>query len=308
MTNVVKLKKGLDINLKGKPQEKCQDALQSDTYVMIPDNFHGVIPKVVVKAGDKVLAGMPLMFDKNHPDVKFVSPYSGEVVDVERGERRKVLGIIIKKDAENSYVDFGKKSVTSLSAEGVKSLMLESGVWPFIKQRPYDIIADPAVPARDIFISGFDSAPLAPNADFVLKGEIENIQTAIDALCKLTSGKVYLGMRPGSSLKFRNAECVTIEGPHPAGNAGVQAHHIKPVNKGESIWTASIFDLAIIGRVFNQGKVDFSRLVAVTGSEISAPCYVKATAGDKISNIINGNLIQADYIQRFITEIGRAHV
>ena len=301
MTNVVKLKKGLDINLKGKPQEKCLEPLQSDTYVMIPDNFHGVIPKVIVKAGDKVLAGTPLMFDKNHPEVKFVSPFSGEVVSVDRGERRKVLGIVIKKDVQNGCVDFGKKNVSSMSAEEVKALMLESGVWPFIKQRPYDVIADPAVAPRDIFVTGFDSAPLAPSIAYVAKGEEANIQTALDALCKLTQGKVYVGLRQDSSLKLKNVECVTIEGPHPAGNAGIQAHNIKPVNKGQTIWTLSIFDLIIIGRLFNNGSVDFSRIVAVTGSEIQTPCYVKAYPGAKLSDLIGSNIVKSDYKQRFIS-------
>ena len=301
MTNVIKLKKGLDINLKGKPEEKMLEAAKSEYFVMVPDDFHGVTPKVVVKEGDKVLAGMPLMFDKNCPEVKFVSPFSGEVTAVERGERRKVLGIIVKKDAENAYVEFGKKDVSKLSAEEVKETLLNAGVWPFIKQRPYDVIANPEVAPRDIFVSAFDSAPLAPNFEFVAKNEQAAIQAGLDALKKLTKGKVYVGVRSGSAIKMQGVETVTIEGPHPAGNAGVQAHNIKAVNKGETIWTLSAFDLIIIGRVFTKGIADFERIIAVTGSEVSKPAYVKVFAGTSLKDLTANNIIKADYKQRFIS-------
>ncbi|MDO5572136.1 MAG: Na(+)-translocating NADH-quinone reductase subunit A [Bacteroidales bacterium] len=301
MTNVIKLKKGLDINLKGKPQEKMLTAAKSDYFVMVPDDFYGVVPKVVVKAGDKVLAGTPLMFDKNRPEIKFVSPVSGEVTAVERGERRKVLGITVKKDETNSFVEFGKKEVSKISAEDIKTLMLESGVWPFIKQRPYDVIADPRIAPRDIFVSAFDSAPLAPEFEFVAKNEQAAIQAGLDALKKLTKGKVYVGVRPGSAVKMQGVEVVTIEGPHPAGNAGVQAHNIKPVNKGETIWTLSAFDLVIIGRLFTKGVADFSRIVAVTGSEISTPAYVNACFGTCLKDLLSNNVVKADYAQRFIS-------
>lgn len=301
MANVIKLTKGLDINLKGKPEEKMLEAAKSEYFVMVPDNFCGVTPKVVVKEGDKVLAGTPLMFDKNHPEVKFVSPFSGEVTAVERGERRKVLGIVVRKDAQNQYVEFGKKDVSKMSAEEVKETLLNGGVWPFITQRPYAIMADPTVAPRDIFVTAFDSAPLAPNFDFVAKAEQATIQAALDALKKLTKGKVYVGVRAGSALKFQGVEMVTFEGPHPAGNAGVQAHNIKPVNKGETIWTVSAFDLIIMGRLFTKGIADFERIVAVTGSEIAKPAYVKAFAGTPLKALINGNLNKADYTQRFIS-------
>lgn len=301
MTNVIKLTKGLDINLKGKPEEKKFEAAKSDYFVMVPDNFYGLTPKVVVKEGDKVLAGTPLMFDKNHPEVKFVSPFSGEVTAVERGERRKVLGITVRKDADNTYVEFGKKEVSKLTAEEVKETLLNGGVWPFITQRPYAIIADPTVAPRDIFVTAFDSAPLAPDFEYVAKGEQAAIQAALDALKKLTKGKVYVGMRPGSSVKLQGVEIVTVEGPHPAGNAGIQAHHIKPVNKGETIWTVSAFDLIIMGRLFTKGVADFERVIAVTGSEIANPGYVKGFAGTPVKDLINGNINKVDYAQRFIS-------
>ncbi|MGL4292804.1 MAG: Na(+)-translocating NADH-quinone reductase subunit A [Bacteroidales bacterium] len=301
MTNVIKITKGLDINLKGKPEEKRFEAAKSDYFVMVPDNFCGITPKVVVKEGDKVLAGTPLMFDKNHPEIKFVSPFSGEVTAVERGERRKVLGIAVKKDAENTYVEFGKKEVSKLSAEEVKETLLAGGVWPFIQQRPYAVVADPTVAPRDIFISAFDSAPLAADFEYVAKGEQASIQAAVDALKKLTKGKVYVSMRPGSAIKLQGVELLTVEGPHPAGNAGIQAHLIKPVNKGETIWTISAYDLIIMGRLFTKGIADFERIIAVSGSEIAKPGYVKAFAGTPLKDLVNGNLVKADYKQRYIS-------
>ena len=153
MANVIKLKKGLDIPLEGKPVKEVVDAPRSEYYALIPDDFHGVIPKVIVKAGDHVDAGTPLMYDKNRPEVKFVSPVSGEVVAINRGERRKVLDITIKSDNEQTYVDFGKVDLTKLSGEQVKEFVLNAGLFPFIKQRPYDIIANPEVSPRDIFVS-----------------------------------------------------------------------------------------------------------------------------------------------------------
>ena len=188
-----------------------------------------------------------------------------------------------------------------MSAEEIKETLLNAGVWPFIKQRPYDVIADPNVAPRDIFVSAFDSAPLAPNFEFVAKSEQAAIQAGLDALRKLTKGKVYVGVRAGSAVKMQGVETVVVEGPHPAGNAGIQAHNIKPVNKGETIWTVSAFDLIILGRVFTKGVADFERIVAITGSEISKPAYVKAFAGTALKNLTANNLVAADYKQRFIT-------
>jgi Na+-transporting NADH:ubiquinone oxidoreductase subunit A len=301
MANVIKLTKGLDINLKGKPEETLSEAAKSEFFALVPDNFHGVTPKVVVKEGDKVQAGTPLMYDKNHPEVKFVSPFAGEVTAVERGERRRVLAVIVRKAAQNDYVDFGKKDVAKLSPAEVKQTLLDGGVWPFITQRPYAVIADPAVAPRDIFVTAFDSAPLAPDFEYVAKNDFANIQAGLDALKKLTTGKVYVGVRAGSAFKPQGVEVVTFDGPHPAGNAGVQAHNIKPVNKGETIWTVSAFDLVIIGKLFTKGVADFERIVAVTGSEVAKPGYVKAFAGTPLKDIINGNLVKSGYKQRFIS-------
>ena len=289
------------MNLKGKPAEKLGNIAKSENFVLVPDSFCGIVPKVIVKPGEKVLAGSVLMIDKSFPEIKFVSPVSGEVTAVERGEKRKVLGIVVKRDAINEFADFGKKDVAKLSAEDVKQAMLDGGVWPFITQRPYAIVANPTVEPRDIFVSGFDSAPLAPNFDFVAKDDQDAILAGIAALKKLTKGKVFVGVRGGSSIKFNGAEVVTIDGPHPSGNVGVQAHNIKAVNKGETIWTLNGFDLILIGRLFTQGKSNFERTVAITGSEISTPCYVKAYPGTPIKDLVSGNILNSGYKQRYIT-------
>lgn len=301
MANVVKLKKGLDINLKGKPVSVVEEAAVSEYFAIIPDDFHGIIPKVVVKPGERVDAGTPLMYDKNRPEIKFVSPVSGEVVAVNRGERRKVLDITVKADAEQTYVEFGKQNVAELSGEQLKELLLRSGIFPFIKQRPYDVIANPEIAPRDIFVTAWDTAPLAPDFNFVLKGEEADFQTGLDALGKLTSGKVYVGMSARKPVSVLNAEPVLFEGPHPAGNVGVQIQHIAPVNKGEVVWTMSAFDVLFIGRLLNKGVADFSRIVAVTGSEIGKPLYVRTKLGARIDSILNGRVKKSDYHQRFIS-------
>lgn len=290
MANVIKLKKGLDINLKGKPSEMLLTGGQSATYAIVPDNYNGITPKVVAREGDKVKAGTVLMTDKTYPEIKFVSPVSGEVTAVNRGEKRKVLSIIIKPDTENQYENFGKKSLSSLSEEEIKEAILNAGLWPCIKQRPYDIIARPNVEPRDIFVSTFYSAPLAPDFEYIVKGQESDFQTGLDALAKLTKGKLYVGLKKGSTLKINQAETFEFQGPHPAGNVGVQINHIKPVNKGETVWTIRPDDVILIGRLFNKGIADFTCLVALTGSEFAKTGYIKAIAGCEINSLTNGKI------------------
>lgn len=301
MANVVKLKKGLDINLKGRPVNVVEEAAVSEYFAIIPDDFHGVVPKVVVKPGEHVDAGTPLMYDKNCPEIQFVSPVSGEIAAINRGERRKVLDITVKADTEQIYVEFGKKNVKDLTGEQIKDLLLQAGIFPFIKQRPYDVIANPEIKPRDIFVTAWDTAPLAPDFNFVLKGDEINFQTGLDALRKLTSGKVYVGMSASNPISVSNVESVLFEGPHPAGNVGVQIQHIAPINKGDVVWTMSAFDVLFIGRLLNKGIVDFSRIIAVTGSEIKRPLYVRTRLGARIDSILSERVKKANYHQRYIS-------
>jgi len=299
MANVIKIKKGLDINLKGKARDVLLAGKPSATYAIVPDSYNGIYPKVIAKAGDKVKAGSVLMIDKNRPEIKFVSPVSGEVLAVNRGEKRKVLSIVVKADARIEYEEFGKKNVASLKAEEIKEAILNSGLWPFIKQRPYDMVASPSDSPRDIFVSAFYSAPLAPNFDFIVSGQEADFQTGLDALAKLTAGKVYVGVRPASSLKPKGVEVVEFEGPHPAANVGVQINHIKPINKDEKVWVVNPQDVIIIGRLFNKGVADFTRLVILTGSELKERGYVKAIAGCSISSLLKGKVDEETFLNGF---------
>ena len=232
MANVIKLRKGLDINLKGKAAETYTTVKEPGFYALVPDDFPGVTPKVVVKEQEYVMAGGPLFIDKYHPEVKFVSPVSGVVTSVERGARRKVLNIVVEAAAEQDYEEFGKKNVSSMDADAVKSALLEAGLFAFIKQRPYDIIADPTVTPKGIFVSAFDTNPLAPDFEFALKGEEANFQTGLDALAKMA--KTYLSIsvkqKAAALTQAKNVTITAFDGPNPAGNVGVQINHLDPVS------------------------------------------------------------------------------
>lgn len=300
MANVVKLKRGLTLRLEGAAAPNVEKTIVSDTVAIVPDNFQGIVPKVIVKPGDTVKVGTAVMYDKNHPEVQFVSPVSGEVVAVERGERRKVMKIVIKNDRKDEAVVFEKAS----SADEVKQLFLQAGMWGFIKQRPYDVIADPAVAPRDIFVTAFDNAPLAPVYAYeMLKGDdAQALSKGLEALAKLTQGKVYVGVMPDTDLTVpAGVETVAFQGNFPSCNAGVQAHHIAPVNKGETVWTLNALDVVLMGRLLLNGRVDMMRVVAVTGSEVVKPAYVRALPGTPVADILNGNLSTADYARRVIS-------
>lgn len=301
MANLIKIKKGLDINLKGKASEALIDVGKSETYAIIPDSYNGIVPKLAVRVGDKVKAGTPLMFDKNHPDVKFVSPVSGEVTAVNRGDKRKILSIVVTPDTEMEFESFDVKEPSSMSKDEIKSVLLNAGLWPYIKQRPYDIIASPDAEPRDIFISSYNSAPLAPSFDYIVKGEEEVFQTGIDALKKLTDGKVYVGVKKGATIVPKGVEVVELDGPHPAGNVGVLINHTKPVNKGEAVWTLNAADVLFIGRLFKKGAVDFTRLVVLTGSEMTERGYAKVIAGCSIESLVGRKVIEGNKHVRLIS-------
>ena len=292
MANVIKLRKGLDINLKGKAAEELVTVKEPGFYALVPDDFPGVTPKVVVKEQEYVMAGGPLFIDKNHPEVKFVSPVSGVVTSVERGARRKVMNIVVEAAAEQDYEEFGKQDVARMNADRVKELLLQSGMFAFIKQRPYDVIADPAVAPRAIFVSAFDSNPLAPEFEFALKGEAANFQTGLDALAKIA--KTYLGIsvkqKSAALTQAKNVTITAFDGPNPAGNVGVQINRVAPVVKGETVWTIDPQAVIFIGRLMNTGRVDMTRTVAVTGSEVLKPAYTKLRVGALLTSVFAGNV------------------
>ncbi len=288
MSKVIKLKKGLDIKLVGAAEKTVANMTVSGLYASTPTDYEGCVPKLLVKVGDVVKAGSPLYFDKTRPEVMFTSPVSGVVSAINRGEKRKVLSVVVEADGKQISEEFSA-NLSALSREDVVKTMLESGLWSLLLQRPYGVIPSPAVAPRAIFISAFDSAPLAADMDFVLSGEKANLQKGVEALAKLTDGNIYVGLRAGVKSvceDLQGVEKYYFDGPHPAGNVGVQIHHIAPISAGEVVWTVGVQDLAIIGRLFNTGKLDMSRVVAVTGSQVAKPQYVKCVAGASLTAVL----------------------
>jgi Na+-transporting NADH:ubiquinone oxidoreductase subunit A len=301
MAHMIKIKKGLDIHLKGKAPNVLLTGEKSDNYAIVPDSYNGIVPKVVVKPGEKVKAGSVLMTDKNRPEIKFVSPVSGEVTAVCRGEKRKVLRIVVKPDEAVEYVVFGPKAPSSLSPEEIKTALLDAGIWPFITQRPYDIVASPADTPRDIYISTVNSAPLSPDFEFIVKNQEADFQAGLEALAKLTPGKVFVGIKKGSVQKWSGVEIVEVEGPHPAGNVSVLINQTRPINKGEIVWTIRPDDVIIAGRLFRKGIADFGRLVALTGSETAERGYIPAVDGCTIRSLVEGKLTEGEEHLRIIS-------
>ena len=297
MSEVIKIKRGLDIKLKGKADKILMQAPRSKTYAVKPPDWHALMPKLLAKPGTEVRVGTPLFFDKYRPDVKFVSPVSGRVKDVNRGERRRILEVVIEDDGRDTAEQFPSGNPKELPREKIVETLLESGLWPVIHQRPYDVIAYPQDEPRDIFISGFDTAPLAPDPDYTMKDLAEPFQAGVDVLARLTSGKVHLGLnaRYPSARAFSSAKNVVrheFQGPHPAGNVGIQIHHVAPINKGEKVWTVKPQDVVAIGRLFMTGKYDPSMVVALTGSEVKKPVYYRMIRGAEIAPLIHDNIRQ----------------
>ena len=290
MSNNIYLKKGLNIPITGVAAQTTKKVIVPDVVTIKPTDFRGLVPKLLVREGDKVLAGTPVLADKMSQNILFASPVSGIVAEVVRGEKRKLLEVRIKADAEQEYVDFGVKRVADMSAEQIKEALLASGLWPSLVQRPYGIIANPEVAPKAIFVSAFSTAPLAADLDFTLRDELANIQTAINALNKLTKGGVHVSLNAStySGTPFHKLENVimhTFSGKHPAGNTGVQIHHISPICKGETVWTVSLMMLAAIGKLFNTGKYDVRRKIAVTGPKAKNPAYVDGYPGISMKDV-----------------------
>ena len=290
MSNNIYLKKGLNIPINGVAAQTTKKVIVPDVVTIKPTDFRGLVPKLLVREGDKVLAGTPVLADKMSQNILFSSPVSGVVAEVVRGEKRKLLEVRIKADAEQEYVDFGVKRVADMSAEQIKEALLAAGLWPALVQRPYGIVANPEATPKAIFVSAFSTAPLAADLDFTLRDDLTNIQTAINALNKLTKGGVHVSLNAQtySGTPFHKLENVimhTFSGQHPAGNVGVQIHHISPICKGETVWTVSLMMLAAIGKLFNTGKYDVRRKIAVTGPKVKNPAYVDGYPGISMKDV-----------------------
>src|SRR5690606_33565632 len=297
MSKDILIKKGLDIKLKGVAEKTSEKAILSNFYTLRPEDFHGVIPKLISKVGSKVKAGEPVFYDKSNEDVKFVSPVSGEIIEIERGAKRKILTIKIEAAKTQSFVDYGAVDVVNADAADVKARLLESGCWVFVKQRPYDVIANPNKSPKAIFISGYASAPLAADLDFTLKGKEKELQAAVTALGKLTEGQVHVSVGKSSNSPLAGLSGITlhkVSGPHPSGNVGTLINKIDPVNKGEVVWTLNAQDLVIIGELLLTGKFNAERVVALVGSSVEKPRYFVTKIGSEVSTMVYDKGISKD--------------
>ncbi|HZY79747.1 MAG TPA: Na(+)-translocating NADH-quinone reductase subunit A [Cyclobacteriaceae bacterium] len=299
MGKFIRLKKGFDINLSGKSAPKVIEPDPADTYVVKPTDFNGLyMPKPLVKEGDIVKAGTPLFQDKRFETVNYASPVSGEVVEVKRGEKRRLLEIKVLADRKMEFENFKKYSVSeiaNLSQQDVKDHIVKSGAWPNFVQRPFGIVADPSATPKSIHISAFDSSPLAPDFGVLFKGQDHLFQVGVDVLKKLTTGAVNVNVHSTSEIsttfsQVKGAELNKFSGPHPSGCVGVQIHHIDPVNKGDVVWTISPFGVIQIGKLFMNGVYDASKVINIAGPEVKDPQYYKVYTGAAIKKLVKGNL------------------
>ena len=283
MSKNIVLKKGLNIPIAGEAELRVSKAIAPGIVAVCPTDFKGLLPRLLVKEGDSVLCGSPVIADKKNPDILLASPVSGTVKELVRGDKRKLLAVLIEADDEQKCVDFGKKDVDGLDADAVRSAILQAGLWPWLVQRPYGILANPLETPRDIFVSAFNSAPLAADSEFCYDSEAKAIQAGVSALAKLSAGKVHFSLEAGREhsplARLQNAEIHFFKGKHPAGNVGVQIANIKPIQKGETVWTVSLAGLAAIGKLFVKGRYDVSRKVAVCGPMAIEPSYIQTVPG-----------------------------
>ncbi len=293
---VINLKKGLNIRMKGEADKSLMaSTFLAEEYALKPTDFHGMLPKLLVQEGDRVKVGTPVFYDKSDERITIPSPVSGIITQIVRGEQRRILEIRIKADSEQQYLEFPVKDITHLQREDVIKTLLDSGVWAYIRQRPYDIVANPEQTPKMIVVSAFDTAPMAPDYDFIVHGLAKHFQAGLDVLNKLITEKVTLNIhtensKSGVFLNSQNVEINHFNGIHPVGNVGVQVHHISPINKGEVIWYVNPQDVIIIGRLFTEGRYDATKIVAVAGSQLKITGYHKLIGGVSVKGFIQDNL------------------
>lgn len=299
MRTLYKIKKGLDLTLKGEATEQLTSAIQSAEYAVMPTDFPGIVPRAMVKEGDSVLAGQTLFVDKATERIHFVSPVSGTIVGVERGERRKLLRFRVKANETQEFKNFDVKNLAQASADDVKNILLESGIFAFMRQRPYDVIANPNDTPKAIFISTFSKMPLAANFSFVAKGMEQDFKLGVRALARIA--KVHIGICPeqinSELLPIEEAEVSVFDGPNPSGNVGVHINHVSPVNKGEVVWTMGAEMLVVLGRLLRTGKLLLTRRIAVAGACIKAPQYVETIMGAPLADLLKNQLSATEHVR-----------
>ena len=299
MANVIKLRKGLDINLKGRAIKKKVACQASKTVALRPSDFTGIVPKVVVREGDRVLAGDALFVNKQFPEVKFASPVSGTVKSILRGERRRVLSVSVEADDKLEYRDFGQHDASKMDGNAVKQLLLEAGLFGYINQLPYAVSTDPSTTPKGIFVSALRDMPLANDFEYELEGNEDAFLAGLKALSRIAT--VHLGVGAKQTAKalteVQNIDLNVFDGPCPAGNVGVQINHIDPVNRGETVWTVDPTSVIFIGRLFLTGKVDLRKTIAIAGSQIKEPAYADVLVGTQLADILNGKLVATDHVR-----------
>lgn len=289
MSKDIRTKRGLTLRLKGEAEKTMVDAPRSKTFAIKPPDFHSVVPKMVVKEGAKLNAGDEIFYSKYTGEVKFTSPVSGTLKEIKRGEKRRIMEVVIEADPTDTYREFGNMDPLRADADAVKARILESGCWAFINQRPYDIVADPKDSPKAIFVSAMNTAPLAGDVEFILKDKLKAFQVGLNALSRLTAGKVHVSVSGKGDSKlgnFENVELHRVNGPHPAGNVGVQIHHIDPIDAGDRVWTVGPEDVATIGELFLTGRYSAQRTVAVVGSSAKDRKYFRTKIGANVSDLI----------------------
>ncbi|KAA3618819.1 MAG: Na(+)-translocating NADH-quinone reductase subunit A [Flavobacterium sp.] len=288
MSKDIKIKKGLNIRLKGEAEKTLSNAPRSRTFAIRPSDFHLITPKMVVKEGAKLQAGDTIFYSKDNEPIKFVSPVSGTLTAIERGPKRVITRLLIEGDQQDTFKDFGKLDSGATSPEVIRELLLSAGCWPFIKQRPYDVVARPDSQPKAIFVSGYTTAPLAADLDFTLQGKENELQAALTALSKLTEGEVHVcvGSNDSPLAGMKDVSLHHIKGPHPAGNVGTQIAKIDPVNKGEIVWTVAAQDLVIIGELLLTGRFNAERVIALAGSSVKSPKYYRTRIGSEVSTFV----------------------
>jgi Na+-transporting NADH:ubiquinone oxidoreductase subunit A len=303
MLNDIKIKNGLTIKLKGAAENILKKAALPESVSLNPSDFHLIIPKMALKVGEKVSQGSVVFFSKKDERIKFCSPVDGTIKDIVRGAKRKIIEIIIDVEKNQNLISPNPQVFADLNTDQIKTILLESGCWPFVKQRPYDVIANPSDNPKSIFISGFNSAPISADLQIILDDQKEEFKEGINVLSKLTSGEINICVNDTSSTfisEIENVKIHKINGPHPSGNVGVQIHHIDPVNSGDRVWTLGAEDVAIIGRYFITGIYNPIRTIAVSGPPVKYPKYYKTIVGTQLNKIIDDTGIDINDSLRII--------
>ena len=290
MSKGIRISKGLSIKIKGSAEKKIENLPLASTYAFNLNDFHLTVPKLILREGDSVKRGTPIFYAKSNEKIKFVSPVSGTIKEIVRGERRKVYNIIIDSDGKDNFVRHKPPVLENSSPQELIDLLLETGLWPYINQRPFDIIADPNLSPKAIHVSCFDSSPLAVDYEFIMNDRLSDIKAGLDCLNQIVSGELHLGLRSSQKLfqkEFSNYKINIFDGPHPSGNVGVQIHHVNPINSGEVVWTLKLEDIAVIGNLILTGEYLPNRTIAVSGPPVKNPKYFYLRTGASLESLLN---------------------